>query len=97
KRDDRLSLTADHAVQQLAIDQRMRRETPQRHRGTEVILEVTLPDQRAAGRIEAMQVPFAAQGVDAAFVIRAGDVHGGRAAWASWIRDAVGAVIRELP
>ena len=83
------ALAAHDADQLVTIDQGMRGETPHRHFDSEVLLKITRPDHFAGFGVEAEEMPFRTQRVNASVGDRRRDARAGGVV----TRGRVGAVV----
>src|SRR5205085_4298179 len=91
KRDDGTPLAANQAVKQVAVEQRVRRPTPDRGVDFVVLGEVASPHQLAGDCVEAAQVAHGAERVDPAGPDQR------RSAWSAAVGNLVRAVVFVLP
>jgi hypothetical protein len=63
ERDNRTAFAAGHAEQQVPVDQRMARKTPQRHGGVVSLRQVFRPDDVPLRGIEAEQIAHLAEDI----------------------------------
>ena len=89
--DDITALAAHETIQQVAVDERMSGNAPDRHSRPIVFDKVLTPNDAAILSVQAPQVSFCPQGIDSS------RINGGRTTRASRIRQLVFPIVLVLP